>query len=256
MTIFGIVEPYHGILCRMRCDVHGIGAAPDGQCVLCRREVRAQSRRRTRKLAAQGAMGLFAASAALLAGPRAARFASDLTRQPREASVRDAEPPKPVLRPPANPNARVEREPEWRHALPPRAPPPQPAPRAADSPEPPPEAAAAEIAGRPGAPTPAELRAAIDATRIVIFTTSWCLQCKRAKAFLQASGFRYQERDIERDERAARELRQRSGSMKAQIPTLEIDGKLLQSGFSRDYLLYHMARSVERRLGVDGVRFK
>ncbi|HEY3235945.1 MAG TPA: glutaredoxin family protein [Polyangiaceae bacterium] len=64
----------------------------------------------------------------------------------------------------------------------------------------------------------------------------------------------YRERDIDRDQEARVELKRRTGG--SSIPTLEIDGELLQPGFSEQSVERALLASVERRLGVTGIRIQ
>jgi glutaredoxin 3 len=103
-------------------------------------------------------------------------------------------------------------------------------------------------------PTEAALTSALRATPITMFTTDWCPVCQRARAFLTENGMTFTERDIDRDERARDELKRRTG--KSSIPTIEVDGKLLEPGFSEGAVMAAVAASVKRRLGVDAVEVK
>jgi glutaredoxin len=95
---------------------------------------------------------------------------------------------------------------------------------------------------------------AVSATPIVMFSTGWCGACARARAFLSANGLRYSERNIDHDPNAREELKRRTG--KSSIPTIEVDGQLLNPGFSQGAIMAAVARSVERRLGVDGIEIR
>jgi glutaredoxin len=102
------------------------------------------------------------------------------------------------------------------------------------------------------APSSAEIQTAVEATPITMFSTSWCPTCARARAFLRANGLRYAERDIDHDQFALEELRRRSGDTK--IPTFDIDGKMLSPGLDQRAFVNALVASVERRLGVTGIR--
>src|SRR5258708_28468456 len=66
-------------------------------------------------------------------------------------------------------------------------------------------------------------------TQIVMYTTTWCGDCRRAKRVFAALGMPYREVDIEDDQRAAELVRRLNGGMQS-VPTL---------------LLPHRARLVE-----------
>src|SRR5205085_9866248 len=61
------------------------------------------------------------------------------------------------------------------------------------------EIAPPEVAGSPRKPPPseAELRAALSATPIVMYSASWCGVCRKAKQFLSENGLRYREIDAD-----------------------------------------------------------
>jgi glutaredoxin 3 len=103
-------------------------------------------------------------------------------------------------------------------------------------------------------PSGEQIQAALRGVPIVMFTTSWCPTCARARSFFQANGIRYAERDIDHDNAALDELKRRSGA--TLIPTLDIDGKLLRSGFDPSAIASTLAASVEKRLGVTGIHVR
>ena len=100
-------------------------------------------------------------------------------------------------------------------------------------------------------PSAGEVQAAVRATPVLMFSTGWCPHCKRARAFFQANGISVTDRDIEADPSAAAELQRRTG--RKSIPMIDVDGQQLQ-GFDESVTLQAVASSVERRLGVRGVK--
>ncbi|MFO7570746.1 MAG: glutaredoxin family protein [Smithellaceae bacterium] len=46
---------------------------------------------------------------------------------------------------------------------------------------------------------------------VILYTTSWCSYCKKARDFFNARGIRYTEYDIEKDRHAAETMRKLSG---------------------------------------------
>lgn len=100
-------------------------------------------------------------------------------------------------------------------------------------------------------PSREQVAEAVRATPIVLFSTSWCPVCQKARAFLRANGLGYVERDIDRDEAARSELERRSG--RTSIPTLEIDGRMLTPGLNPTAVMQAVAASVERKLHVSGI---
>ncbi len=59
----------------------------------------------------------------------------------------------------------------------------------------------------------------------VIYTTTWCGDCRRTKRQLQEAGVAYSEVDIEQDAAAEALVLERSGGRRV-VPTLELDGHL------------------------------
>ena len=63
-----------------------------------------------------------------------------------------------------------------------------------------------------------------NASEITVYSTTWCPDCHRAKAFLGSKGIGYQEVDIEAKPEAA-EVVARHNDGKHVVPTFEIDGR-------------------------------
>jgi glutaredoxin len=132
-------------------------------------------------------------------------------------------------------------------------PPPSPAGAEAPAPEVTAETPAPPAAPpSPPKPSSAEIQAALRATRVVMFGTSWCPHCTRARDFLSANGLSFEERDIDRDERAKAELKRLTG--KSGVPAFLVDGNLVGPGFDKRRLMHALVASVEKRLGVRGLR--
>ena len=96
----------------------------------------------------------------------------------------------------------------------------------------------------PGAPVPGESpteAAAADpgGTPVVtLYGASWCGACKAAREYLRSRRIPFADRDIERDQGAARELREKAerlGVGADRIPVLDVRGRLL-IGFDKDRL--------------------
>lgn len=60
---------------------------------------------------------------------------------------------------------------------------------------------------------------------VVLYVTSWCPYCKRAAADLNARGIDFVMRDIDDDDDARAELREKIGS--TQVPVLDVDGRIV-----------------------------
>lgn len=83
---------------------------------------------------------------------------------------------------------------------------------------------------RAAAVRPAAVRRADE---VVLYSTSWCGPCKRAKEWLKKKGIDFTERDVEKDRGATQELAEkcaRAGVRPGGVPVLDARGRLL-TGF-------------------------
>jgi mycoredoxin len=62
--------------------------------------------------------------------------------------------------------------------------------------------------------------------RILIYTTSWCRDCRAGKKFLDERGIPYEEIDIEKNPVAAEIVKKLNDGMR-KVPTLDIEGKIV-----------------------------
>lgn len=76
-------------------------------------------------------------------------------------------------------------------------------------------------------------------TKVVLFTTSSCSWCKRAKKYFKENRVLFKEINIEKDERAARDLVKKTGQMG--VPVVKIGGKWIV-GFDRPSIERELAR--------------
>jgi glutaredoxin 3 len=60
---------------------------------------------------------------------------------------------------------------------------------------------------------------------VKIYTTNHCPYCTMAKEFFKTHNIKYEEVNVEQDEKAAEEMIERSGQMG--VPVIEIDGKII-----------------------------
>ncbi len=74
---------------------------------------------------------------------------------------------------------------------------------------------------------------------VVVYTTPTCAYCRSAKAYLRQRNVRFSEIDVSRDERAAADLKRRTG--RTAVPVILIDGRPVV-GFDR--------RRIDRMLGL------
>ncbi len=85
---------------------------------------------------------------------------------------------------------------------------------------------------------------ALEDVHVVVYTTHWCPVCTRAKAWLQANGIAYEERDVEASATWASELRARNPAHS--IPTFDIEGQV-SVGLRPQELLAMRERAAHRR---------
>ncbi len=108
----------------------------------------------------------------------------------------------------------------------------------------PPETPQPEPEAPPVEPAPPASSASLEGLRVVIYTTSWCPVCKRAKAWMASHGVPYEEHDIEASRDDAR--MNRTINPRGSIPTFDIEGDVMV-GFSEDGLVATMQRAAQRR---------
>jgi len=118
--------------------------------------------------------------------------------------------------------------------------------------EPVPPPAAAATPPRP-APSEAELRAALSATPIVMYSTTWCGVCRKAREFLAENGLQYREIDADTTPGGWAKVEQLTGQRG--VPVIIVDGEVTAAGLSPQRVMSAVAHSMERRLGVTGIRF-
>ncbi|MES1185513.1 MAG: glutaredoxin domain-containing protein [Myxococcales bacterium] len=120
--------------------------------------------------------------------------------------------------------------------------------------EPPPLAASeSPVAPSKPPPTQAELQAALSATPIVMYSASWCGVCRKAKQFLTENGLRYQEIDADTTPGAWDKIERLIG--RRGVPVIIVDGELTPAGLSPPGIMRAVSHSLERRLGVRGIRY-
>ena len=74
---------------------------------------------------------------------------------------------------------------------------------------------------------------------IILYSTSWCGVCKKARRFMEERGLAFVEKDIEKDRSAARELQEKCERAKVPlggVPVIDIGGQLMR-GFDPNRLL-------------------
>ncbi len=226
-----------------RCERHGLATGPNGLCALCRRE----------SLPAPPAYGRWVIGGIVLStmlvtgGTLAYRL---VTRDPVVAqaeTVAASERPVETTEPVEAPEPTTEPAARGGESLPLEAPVPAPVAPVFDSPP------VASAVGSPKQPSDAEVRAALAATPIVMYGTTWCSVCRRARQFLTENGLRYQEIDADQTPGGWEKVAALAG--KRAVPVLVVDGAVIP-GLSPERVMNAVARSMERRLGVRGIRFQ
>ncbi|MGB3632757.1 MAG: glutaredoxin domain-containing protein [Rubrobacteraceae bacterium] len=76
-------------------------------------------------------------------------------------------------------------------------------------------------------------------TKVVLFTTSSCSWCKRAKKYFKENRVPFKEVNVEKDERAARDLVKKTGQMG--VPVVKIGSKWIV-GFDRPAIERELVR--------------
>ena len=91
-------------------------------------------------------------------------------------------------------------------------------------------------------------RAALAPPPVIMYSASWCGVCKRARRFLTRSQIPFEEKDIERDPGARRELEakaRRAGVSSSGVPVFDVAGQIM-SGFDPSALLRAVGRGEQR----------
>jgi glutaredoxin len=227
----------------MRCQQHDLACGPDGRCVLCHRsEALAYGRSPKKSLLGLMVAALVAATGAGVLAYRV-REVSPPMKTPahvigmptgnREEIA--AATPRQVTGPADSADSKSERRADWLRAAARGTPAASATTIAANTVTAPPEPLRTE------APTP---RASIAGVPVVVYTTSWCPVCRRAKAWLRSNGIAYEERDIEGSSEYARKIRLLNP--RASIPTFDVDGDVA-IGFSEGQLTSMLERAAQRR---------
>lgn len=97
----------------------------------------------------------------------------------------------------------------------------------------------------PLVPQSPELMAARQRVQVTMYSTSWCGYCRRARAYMDEHGIRYEDHDIERDRAAA--SRMERINPRGGVPTFDIDGEPMV-GFNEMGLESAIDRAAARRM--------
>jgi mycoredoxin len=229
-----------------RCARHALAAGPDGQCALCRSESLPPPASYPTLMLGGLLAAILLVSGGVVAYRAVTSFARPTIAQEPSTNQRalsgKAQPS--VVAPAAAPEAEAElpggnAAPLAEAVAGPSTEPALPPPEILPTPD------------RP-APTQAELRTALSATPIVMYGTSWCGVCRQARQFMNDNGLHYREIDADETPGAWDKIQQLTG--RRAVPLIIVDGELTPGGLSPSNVMRAVSHSVERRLGVRGVR--
>jgi glutaredoxin 3 len=204
----------------MRCPEHGLAVGPDGSCVLCRRN------RGPAGSTAPPPTSFFADTTWV--GPNAIVLALVAAAMAILLTIRFIA----GLGPFAPARAIAERERTGRYAD----------DRQGRGDDPMAEDAPADPEGAADPDDPATT----DAVPVVVYYTTWCPHCRRARAWLDEHQVPYRAFDVESDRDAAREMRRWNPS--GAVPTIVVDGRPM-SGFDPRALERQLEAAAQRRRG-------
>ncbi|NJL27855.1 MAG: glutaredoxin family protein [Thermoanaerobaculia bacterium] len=98
--------------------------------------------------------------------------------------------------------------------------------------------------GQPYTPPPKAVVAAAEREegepKIILYQTSWCGYCRKARQLLDELGAEYVAKDIEKDDKAALEYRDKGKGYRG-IPLLDFDGEIVQ-GYNEFYIRRHVEK--------------
>jgi mycoredoxin len=115
----------------------------------------------------------------------------------------------------------------------------------AAAPEPAPANTLARATPTPAEPEPqAPEPVSLSDVHLVVYTTSWCGVCRRAKSWMNSQGIAYEDRDVETSSENLREMR--ALNPRGSVPTFDVEGTVLV-GFSERALVSSMQRAAQRR---------
>lgn len=69
--------------------------------------------------------------------------------------------------------------------------------------------------------------------KVIVYGAEWCPWCVRVKDWLKQHKIPFEERDVDKDESAAKEALEKSGQ--DNIPVIDVDGRIIK-GFDREAL--------------------
>jgi glutaredoxin len=242
-----------------RCSRHNLAVAPDGLCILCRRETSVAVVPAAAEPTSSASAWLLSAVLVLVAGgycawalvgarraepPPAAPVAVTVPRE-----VETTKPAKPVEDDLTRSLRMLERAELERRAL----------EQTREQSEQEQRAAAATQRQREEKERDAKRHEAVQrdlnalglasarrSVSITMYSTTWCGFCKKARAYMQQQHIEFTDLDVDRDVAAA--ARQRALNPSGSVPTIAVDEEVL-IGFSPDSLEDRINRAARRRTG-------
>jgi len=70
-------------------------------------------------------------------------------------------------------------------------------------------------------------------TKVIVYSTSACPWCVKAKKFLEENSIEFEEKNVQENEEAAREMIAKSGQQG--VPVLDVEGEII-IGFDKERL--------------------
>jgi glutaredoxin-like YruB-family protein len=61
--------------------------------------------------------------------------------------------------------------------------------------------------------------------KVIVYSTSWCPWCTRTKEFLKENKIAFKDINVEKDQKATKEMMDKSGQMG--VPVIDIDGTII-----------------------------
>lgn len=71
-----------------------------------------------------------------------------------------------------------------------------------------------------------------DAKKVIVYSTNWCAYCKMAKQYLAGKNIEFEEKNIEEDADAHKELMDKIGGNFRGVPVIDVAGTIVL-GFDR-----------------------
>jgi glutaredoxin len=103
---------------------------------------------------------------------------------------------------------------------------------------------AAKHASRTEGPSPRAVVASASSTRVIVYGTAWCGYCKKARQWLTDNRVVFEDRDVEKEPDAAREIAEKAANAHVRVqgvPIIDFDGEII-AGYSAERMRRLLAR--------------